>query len=119
MLSAVFRRKNEGGEGDDLAARVQQLENIIRMTQIQQPQAALGGNLSSMPVGSTGSISPLVSLQNGHDRLAKEDTADSPSEAAFSVKSETSAVEEAAVAALGQLSKAKPNEGGDEARICG
>lgn len=120
-LPSLSRRKNDGGGGDDLAARVQQLENIIRMTQIQQPQAPLSNvpnALANVPVGSLGSISPLVSLQNGHERLAKEDTADSPSEAAFSVKSETSAVEEAAVAALGQLSKAKPNEGGDEARIC-
>lgn len=56
--------------------------------------------------------------QIGYEPIMKEEVTDSPSEAGFSVKSEASAVEEAAVAALGQLSKAKPSEGGDESRIC-
>lgn len=90
------------------------------MTQVQQQNGSSStqNSFPSMSTGTTGEVSPLASLRHGHERLTKEDTADSPSEAAFSVKSETSAVEEAAVAALGQLSKAKPNEGGDEARIC-
>lgn len=85
------------------------------MTQLQQQQN--GTSESAVPNGSI--VGPsLAGVLNGNDLGRNEDVADSPSEAAFSVKSETSAVEEAAVAALGQLSKAKPNEGGDEARIC-
>lgn len=92
------------------------------MTQLQQQG---GGNafnasdhLNGVHEGASGaSVSPLNTLK-GHEQLVKNEVADSPSEAGFSVKSEASAVEEAAVAALGQLSKAKPNEGGDESRIC-
>jgi hypothetical protein len=92
------------------------------MTQIQSGQS-FNSNSISPPVtsatnGNTGSNFSLTGLQNGYEHLSKPEGANSPSEAGFSVKSETSAVEEAAVAALGQLSKAKPNEGGDESRIC-
>lgn len=114
----LYRRKNESADGDDLAARVQQLENIIRMTQIQNGQ---GSHQNGFPAASNllnSSSLPSINQQSEREYVTNEEAADSPSEAAFSVKSETSAVEEAAVAALGQLSKAKPNEGGDEARIC-
>lgn len=88
------------------------------MTQLQQTGNAPGSNSAAPDQQSRAGPSLSANLQNGHDHISKVEAADSPSEAGFSVKSETSAVEEAAVAALGQLSKAKPNEGGDEARIC-
>lgn len=78
------KKRKRKDETDELAARVQQLETIIRMQ---------------------------TQLQAGH--LRGDETPEDNTDA----KSEQSAVEEAAVAALGQLSKAMPKEGGTEARI--
>lgn len=118
LIGKHYRRKSEGVDDSDLAARVQQLENIIRMTQLQQQQPGAAVNASNAVVNDKVPALAGSNEQMGHEPIMKEEVTDSPSEAGFSVKSEASAVEEAAVAALGQLSKAKPSEGGDESRIC-
>ena len=87
----MYRRKTE--QDEELAARVLQLENLIRMQ----------NQTTSQLTDHRGSESAALLLgELGH-----------PSQSV-----EQSAVEEAAVAALGQLSKVAPNEGGSEARIC-
>jgi hypothetical protein len=85
-----------------LAARVQQLETMIRMqTQMQQQQYN----------GNAGNVN--FQRQNSDQRQSDDDDDDDDD-----VKSEQSAVEVAAADALGQLSKSTPGEGGSEARIC-
>lgn len=99
----LCRRKEASGD-DDLATRVQQLENLIR----QQ------AHLQTSPVSS---LQPS-SLPPSREGVAAMHAAMAPELPLASKPAPHSAVEEAAVAALGQLSKAIPKEGGYEARIC-
>lgn len=97
------RKKRQRDATEDLAARVQQLETMIRLqTQMQQ-------HLNNGVVGNTN-----IQRQNSDLRQSDGEEDDDNDD----VKSEQSAVEVAAADALGQLSKATPKEGGSEARIC-
>ena len=77
-----------------MAARVKQLEDLIRVQNQSYPQ------------------------QSMNQLSGDQSTLSLPSAQLFSNPEQHSAVEEAAVAALGQLSKATSKEGGSEARIC-
>ena len=85
-----------------MAARVRQLEDIIRLSQLA------GSNTAAEP-SSAGPVqrSPPVYTSTS----SASDVADPP------IKAESNAVEEAAVAALSTLSAVKTKEGGGEFRI--
>lgn len=116
-LVIVTRRKQETPQTpDDLALRVQQLENIIRSTQ------AMSTNASVPPVqtesfGSVMDTEPLQRLQRAREQHHSSGSQPSTSSNngtgrrdRTSPVAKQTAVEEAAAAALGELSKATVDE---------